>query len=341
MHQCPHKRRLEFSWSRPKQSVHVLWAAADRALNPPMACHREVLCACLILAHAASASGTAANISVYWGQNGGEGSLAETCGTGRYAFVIIAFLSVFGGGRTPVLSLPGHCDPEGGGCAGLGNDIGYCQSRGIKVLLSIGGGGHSYSLSSASDAQAVARYLWFSFLGGDDGRSRPFGNDAALDGIDLDIENGNSSYYDVLAENLRSVSKEAVAAGKRYLLTAAAQCPFPADASLGPALGTGLFDHVWVKFYNNPRCQYAPGDVSNLRSAWEQWTRALPSSASVFLGLPASPAAAASGYIDPQALVSQVLPVVQGSANYGGIMLWNSYYDMASRYSTELQSMGN
>jgi hypothetical protein len=45
------------------------------------------------------------------GQNGHEGTLAQTCATGNYAFVNIAFLCSFGSGQTtPQLNLAGHCD---------------------------------------------------------------------------------------------------------------------------------------------------------------------------------------------------------------------------------------
>ncbi|GJM93494.1 hypothetical protein PR202_ga10055 [Eleusine coracana subsp. coracana] len=286
-----------------------------------------------VLAHGAAGF----KIGVYWGQSSDEGSLATTCGTGYYAFVAMAFLPVFGSGQTPVLNLAGHCDPNGNGCAGLASEIASCQSRGIKVLLSIGGGVGSYKLASTADAQAVASYLWNTFLGGTS-RSRPFGN-AVLDGIDLDIEVGSDDHYDDLAKNLTWLYKDAKGGKKTFLLTAAPQCPYP-DASLGKVLGTGLFDLVWVQFYYQASCQYAPGNVSNLRIAWEQWTRALPS-ASIFLGLPASPdAAPAGGYIAPNDLASQVLPVVNGSANYGGIMLWSRYYDMVNGYSAKLLGKG-
>ncbi|CAO2198010.1 unnamed protein product [Urochloa humidicola] len=299
-----------------------------------MACSCKLLCAYLLLARAALASGAIVNISIYWGQRGYEDSLAETCATGRYAIVLIAFLSTFGDSQPPALNLAGRCDPTAGGCAGQSKDIASCQSKGVKVLLSIGGARGNYGLSSAADAQGLATYLWDNFLGGESS-SRPLG-DAVLDGIDLDIQSGGSAYYDGLARNLTSLYK-GDKRGRKYLLTAAPQCPYP-DAFLGPALGTGLFDHVWVQFYNNMPCQYATDDVSKLTNSWEMWTQALPS-ASVFLGLPASPdesPTADIGYVDPQALVSRVLPVVNGSANYGGIMLWNSYYDMNSGYSAKV-----
>jgi chitinase len=94
------------------------------------------------------------NIAVYWGQNVTEGTLAEACATGNYVIVNIAFLSTFGNGQNPLINLSSHCDPTNiTGCTGLSNDIKACQDKGIKVLLSIGGPGGSYGLSSADDAR--------------------------------------------------------------------------------------------------------------------------------------------------------------------------------------------
>jgi chitinase len=298
------------------------------------------LSACLLWAMSALAAAASddVKIAVYWGQDASEGSLRDTCSTGLYAYVNIAFVSTFGDGRAPILNLADHCDPSSGGCASLATDIASCQSAGIKVLLSIGGGElGGYNLSSQSDAQGVAAYLWDNFLGGNGtgtGAPRPLG-DAVLDGIDFDIE-APSRYYDDLARDLTSLYR-GDARGRTYMLTAAPQCPFP-DESLAAALGTGLFDHVWVQFYNNPPCQYARGDVGALRSAWQQWTAGLPS-ATVFLGLPASPDAADGGFVDADTLASQVLPSVEGSPNYGGIMLWSRSYDKDTGFSVKLQGI--
>jgi len=139
----------------------------------------------------------AGSIAVYWGQNDGESSLSETCASGNYKFVILAFVYKFGKGQTPDLNLAGHCVPSSGNCKFLSKDIHSCQRRGIKVLLSIGGGESSYGLSSESDAREVAAYLWNNYLGGTSS-SRPLG-DAVLDGIDFDIELGGSKYWDSLA----------------------------------------------------------------------------------------------------------------------------------------------
>lgn len=104
---------------------------------------------CLILV--ASISNTrAGTITVYWGQNGNEGSLADTCSSGNYGIVNIGFLIVFGNNQTPQLNLAGHCSND---CTGLSNDIRACQNQGIKVLLSLGGAGGSPFLTSAEDAR--------------------------------------------------------------------------------------------------------------------------------------------------------------------------------------------
>ncbi|PQM37071.1 hevamine-A [Prunus yedoensis var. nudiflora] len=255
----------------------------------------------------------AAGIAIYWGQNGNEGTLEETCATGNYEFVNLAFLPTFGNGQTPMINLAGHCDPYTNGCTGLSSDIKSCQAKGVKVILSIGGGAGSYYLTSKEDARQVATYLWNNFLGGSSS-SRPLG-DAVLDGIDFDIEGGTNLHWDDLATP---------------------QCPFP-DAWVGGALKTGLFDNVWVQFYNNPPCQYSSGDLSNLENAWKQWISDIPAT-KIFLGLPAAPAAAGSGFIPVADLTSKVLPAIKGSPKYGGVMLWSKYYDDQTNYSSSIKS---
>ncbi|MBA0820358.1 hypothetical protein Gohar_021820 [Gossypium harknessii] len=272
----------------------------------------------------------AGDIAIYWGQNSDEGTLAETCATGNYDFVNLAFLPTFGNGQTPMINLAGHCDPYSNGCTNLSSDIKSCQAQGIKVILSLGGGAGSYFLASSNDARQVAAYLWNNFLGGQSA-SRPFG-DAILDGIDFDIEGRTNQHWDDLAKYLSGYSQRS----KKVYLTAAPQCPFP-DAWVGGALKTGLFDYVWVQFYNNPQCQYTDGDITNLEQAWKQWTTDVPAN-KIFLGLPASPEAAGSGFIPVSDLTSQVLPAIKGSAMYGGVMLWSKYYDDQTGYSSAIKN---
>ncbi|KAK6121671.1 hypothetical protein DH2020_044585 [Rehmannia glutinosa] len=171
------------------------------------------------------------------------------------------------------------------------------------------------TLSSADDARQVANYLWSAFLGGNSG-TRPLG-DAILDGIDFDIESGSGQFWDELARALSAFSSQ-----RRVYLSAAPQCPIP-DAHLDAAIQTGLFDYIWVQFYNNQQCDYR-GSVNNLLARWNQWA-SVPGR-QVFLGLPA-PAAAGGGYMPPDVLISQVLPVIRSSPKYGGVMLWDRFND--------------
>ncbi|XP_065847783.1 hevamine-A-like [Euphorbia lathyris] len=284
----------------------------------------------LIIVLISASSSEAGSISIYWGQNGNEGTLAETCATGNYKYVNLAFLATFGSGRTPMLNLAGHCDPYSNACTNLTSDIKSCQSNGIKVILSIGGGAGAYSLSSSDDAKQVATYIWNNFLSGKSS-TRPLGS-AVLDGVDFDIEGGTGLYWDDLARYLSAYSKK----GNKVYLTAAPQCPFP-DASVGKALQTGLFDYVWVQFYNNPPCQYSAGSITDLEDAWKQWISDIPAN-KIFLGLPAAPEAAGSGFIPVADLTSKVLPVIKGSTKYGGVMLWSKYYDDQTGYSSSIKN---
>ncbi|KAK6150911.1 hypothetical protein DH2020_015843 [Rehmannia glutinosa] len=252
--------------------------------------------------------------------------VGETCATGNYHYVNIAFLPTFGNGQTPMINLAGHCDPTiTNGCTHLSSQIKSCQAKGIKVMLSIGGGAGSYYLSSSQDAKQVATYLFNNFLSGKSS-SRPLG-DAILDGIDFDIEGGTNLYWDDLARYLSNYGKR----GRKVYLTAAPQCPFP-DYYIGNALQTGLFDYVWVQFYNNPPCQYSSG-MDSFEKAWKDWN-SIPAG-EIFLGLPASAQAAGTGFVPAGDLTSQVLPAIKGSAKYGGVMLWDKYHDTG--YSSSIK----
>ena len=123
-------------------------------------------------------------------------------------------------------------------------------------------------------------------------------------------------------------------AGTAVLLSAAPQCPFPDQWDSG-AINTGLFDFVWVQFYNNPQCQFSSGRSAFL-AAWKQW-ESVPAG-KIFLGLPASKDAANTGFVPAGQLTSQVLPLIKGSSKYGGVMLWSKFYDERTGYSSAIKS---
>ncbi|KAK1282407.1 hypothetical protein QJS10_CPB22g00044 [Acorus calamus] len=141
-----------------------------------------------------------------------------------------------------------------------------------------------------------------------------------------------SPHYDDLARFLSEYSTPE----RKVYLSAAPQCPYP-DAALGEAIATGLFDYVWIQFYNNPPCQYS-ADVgpTNLLNSWNNQWMSDVNVKKAFVGLPASPAAAGSGYIEPEKLKSEVLPEVKKSPKYGGVMLWNRYQDILNGYSAAI-----
>ncbi|KAI8530480.1 hypothetical protein RHMOL_Rhmol11G0062200 [Rhododendron molle] len=146
-------------------------------------------------------------------------------------------------------------------------------------------------------------------------------------------QNGNKG---TLAQTCATGNYKYSNLGKKVYLTAAPQCPFP-DAWIGGALQTGLFDYVWVQFYNNPPCQYVSGNVANLKDAWNQWT-SIPAT-QIFLGLSAAPQAAGSGFIPVSDLITSIVfPAIQGSNKYGGVMLWSRYYDDQTSYSSSIKS---
>ncbi|KAJ8490671.1 hypothetical protein OPV22_012392 [Ensete ventricosum] len=245
-------------------------------------------------------------IAVYWGQNGFEGGLREACATGNYKYVLIAFLNQFGGGKTPQMNLAGHCDPNSGGCTFLSNEIISCQQRyNVKVMLSLGGGGSIYRLTSKEDAKeySVLSFPCSSFP--------------------------NTDYYDDLVRYLKAYST----AEKKVYLSAAPQCVF-LDAYLQATINTDLFDYLRVQFYNN-YCQYSPTNIATFVQKWNQWTST--SVGKVFLGLPASPAIVGSGYVPPEELVNDVLPLIKDSEKYGGIMLWSRYCDVLNNYSARVK----
>lgn len=265
---------------------------------------------------------------IYWGQNGNESSLVNICIAGKYDIINIAFRSTFRKGQQPRINLAGHCNPAShNGCKSVGGAIEVCQYLRVKVLISIGGGSGSYTLSSAEDVRNVADHLWNNYLWGQS-NSRPFGS-AVLDVVDFDIE-ARQSYYDALA---RRLSEHSRSSGKKVCLTAAPQCPFP-DKYLHGALSPGQFDYVWVQFYNN-NC-HCSTNRTGFKSAWRQWNKIQVKK--IFVGLPASPAAAKSGYVTPQVVVSEILPLVKRSVKYGGVMLWDRYNDPKSGYSSQIKS---
>jgi len=288
---------------------------------------RPLVAASFLAAFAAVSS--AGKVAVYWGQGGGEGTLADTCASGLYDFVNIAFVSAFGngGGQPPVLNLADHCDPAAGTCAVFSSDIRSCQARGVKVLISLGGATRTYSLTSAEEARGLADYLWDNFLGGASAASRPLG-DAALDGVDFYIDQqggAGAGHYDELARRLSARGRSYRGRPGGVTLTATVRCAYP-DPGLAAALATGLFARVHVRLYGGDlRCEWGQFD------SWNKWAAAYPGSR-VFVGVVASPEADQDAYLFQKDLYYGILQFAEKVPNYGGLMIWDRYYDKINHY---------
>lgn len=147
------------------------------------------------------------------GQNGktdGTDRLRDRCDEGP-DYVSLSFVNVSpengNGTGYPGTNFAAHCGAEWyykdgrksgllKGCDPITEDIPYCQSKGVKVLLSIGGVWSDdprwysdYTVSSRENGVEFAKFLNNAFgapKANYDG-PRPFG-DAVLDGFDFDIE---------------------------------------------------------------------------------------------------------------------------------------------------------
>ncbi|PRP88349.1 hypothetical protein PROFUN_03263 [Planoprotostelium fungivorum] len=284
---------------------------------------------------------TRKQVAAYWGQDtvffsgnpsfGLQKNIDEYCNDDTYDILIVSFLIQFFGPENvngiplPGLNLANTCDktsdkyPTLLDCPHVGTAIKKCQANGKKVILSLGGASGAYGFFSADQPVQFAQTLWDMFLGGSSALPRPFG-DAVFDGIDLDIEGGNTQYYDTFVKIMKE--KYFNAADKKYYITGAPQCPFP-DAYLSAALETGYFDYVFVQFYNNWCGLNNFGNPNAWNwNQWEDYASRHPGT-QIFVGAPAATYAASTGYVSADQLTS-VINSVKNSKAYGGIMIWDA-----------------
>ncbi|KAL0080089.1 carbohydrate-binding module family 19 protein [Phycomyces blakesleeanus] len=263
----------------------------------------------------------------YWGQNSANGAstqkpLASYC-DGSADVIIMSFLYQFNLGGLPVLNLANACTEFYPGtqqlnCPQVSADIKTCQSKGVKILLSLGGASGAYGFQSDDQGTAFAQTLW-NLFGKGTASNRPF-QDAVLDGFDLDIEGGGSTGYATLVTSLRTLFNSD--SSKTYMITAAPQCPFP-DAMLGSVINAVGFDVINVQFYNN----YCSPTSSNFNfNAWDAWAKSTSPNKNVqiFLTVPGSPSAAGSGYVPFVQLSSIVKSVASQYSSYGGVSVWDA-----------------
>ncbi|KFA69576.1 hypothetical protein S40285_09108, partial [Stachybotrys chlorohalonatus IBT 40285] len=281
----------------------------------------------------------------YWGQWGNE-NLRTYCDSG-IQYVTLSFVNQAPehdlATNYPGTNFAAHCwadtynvdgNPSNllSGCHEMKKDIPYCRSKGVKVLLSIGGDYNkttsNYLVTSEENGEYFADFLYRAF-GPYDGSwtgPRPFDisptNRTQVDGFDFDIEaKFDNKPYVAMADTFRRL-------GPSMILTAAPQCPTSNELFyLKQFINEASLDALFVQFYNNPVCDAIAGNTAGDNFNYDQWANILSNSArsknaKLFVGLPASSTAARTGYIAPQALKNLVCKW-KGSKNFGGISLWD------------------
>ncbi|KAH8690716.1 putative endochitinase precursor [Talaromyces proteolyticus] len=296
-------------------------------------------------------------VAVYWGQNGGgtieNNDLSAYCtSSSGIDILILAFLYEYGNGNEIASGTIGqscYISPAGEpqNCDALASAIETCKSKGIKIILSLGGADGAYSLQSETEAQTLGQNLWAAYGNVANGSvPRPFGT-TFVDGWDFDIEaNSGNQYYQYMISTLRS--NFASDPSHTYYITGAPQCVIP-EPNMEEIITNATFDYLWVQFYNNPSCSN-PNPINY--NAWVNLISGGPSAnAKIFIGVPASTTGATgttSGeayYFEPSALATLV-GEYDTNAHWGGIMMWSAGFSDANvnngcTYAQEAKSILN
>ena len=320
----------------------------------------KTLAVAALAAAPALASAAGPNLNAYWGQSGST-RLKKFCDLSTFEYVTVGFVNNSPEFDTSGLNYPGtdfaaHCAAdvyevtENGqtkkskllsGCNLIATDIPYCQGKGKKVLLSIGGapGENShYNVTTAANGEYFANFLWEAF-GPKNAASttpRPFDlpnkDPVVVDGFDFDIEeyfDDNKNGYPSMVTKLRQL----IGAQQRpFLVTAAPECPLATQFfKMKKIIDTAKFDALFIQFYNNAACQ---GDSNTFNfDAWVDYIKNTPSKdALLYVGLPGSDVSAKTGYLSPEKAVALV-EGLKGNPKFGGVMLW----DMESSLSNKNQ----
>lgn len=162
-------------------------------------------------------------VNVYWGQKGtASDRLSTFCDASSFEYVTVGFINKSPEKDPSALRYPGsdfsvHCtniakyqDTEGVDsnllrkCGQIAADVRYCQKKGKKVLLSIGGEWNppktDYSISSPPEGEYFADFIWGAFGPYTENwkdKPRPFDDffnadegeeHFVFDGFDFDIE---------------------------------------------------------------------------------------------------------------------------------------------------------
>ena len=217
------------------------------------------------------------------------------------------------------------------------SDIKTLQSRGQKVILSVGGQNGTISVDDATSASNFASSV-YSII-------QQYG----FNGVDIDLENGVNPQY--MASALEQLESDV---GSSLIITLAPQTvdtQSTGDDYLALALDIkSILTMINTQYYNSGSMNGCDGNVYS--EGTENFMTALAcielqgglSASQVGLGLPASPSAAGSGYVSPS-LVNDALDCLAAQANCGsfvpstaypgirGVMTWSINWDASNGYN--------
>jgi chitinase len=250
-----------------------------------------------------------AGLSGYWQNftNPAETPVRLTDIPANYNIVIVAFADTASDGSASfTLQGPPYTSMPDGENA-FKTDIKMLQTKGVKVLLSLGGQNGYYQVNSSAQAEK--------FVASIEQIIKTYG----FDGLDYDFESGlTMSNATFLADATKTIKQDLQAIGKSFYVTAAPesidvywqQYPY---GKYDPLIKAGLIDLVQVQLYNSgciPSKQpmspcYAQGSedfiVAQADSTIQTWLQnGVNNAATTYaIGLPATSSAAGGGYVDP------------------------------------------
>ncbi|KAJ3404484.1 hypothetical protein HDV05_007144 [Chytridiales sp. JEL 0842] len=285
-----------------------------------------------------------------------EPPLATICNTKSYNVIHISgvssFLSV---NNLPSLDLSTHCSfptntfpgwPKTSKdglsllyCPAVGRDIQTCQSKGIKVVLTINPNDFLSATPSALNyAETAATHIWNLYLGGSS-NTRPFGNGVVLDGVNLQLWANDNTGVRLFVDTLRTLM------GGNYILSGTPRCQFP-DYAIGPPIipSVTAFDYIVPTFIQSPNiCGYRGNNPEGFWTTLEQWRNyarsASPAVVPLVLGLVSWPVepwaqAALGDYIPADAFITDnIVPRIKNLTRetFGGFSLQDISYDVLNK----------
>jgi chitinase len=216
------------------------------------------------------------------------------------------------------------------------DDIQTLQARGQKVILSVGGQNGTITVDDATSASNFASSV-YSLI-----------QEYGFNGVDIDLENGVDPTY--MASALEQLESDV---GSSLIITLAPQTvdtQSTGDDYFQLALDIQpILTMINTQYYNSGTMNGCDGNV--YAEGTENFMTALActelegglSPSQVGLGLPASPSAAGSGYVDPS-VVNDALDCLATQQNCGsfvppttwpgirGVMTWSINWDASNGY---------